>query len=518
MHGRQFVGWLVCVLQFTASPAQHDSQKALKQPHGSSIRRSLGSPSGAADNRLDNPPLQPMADVRRLAMILPEPSTDPAVVKVLTAEREMRSHRRRLSLFAPKPATQPGKTGGTVPSEPHNGPKPAVKGERKASRPESHGAEALSPSQLHAVAETLFFDALVERLSGHNSVQIVPQPETQAALQTLGLSRPEAMSVESLAAVSRKLSCDAVLIPMAVHVRTRETEMRALSLWVRLRLFRAVADESGERTAIRAARLPGDYAAAGAAVSERVPFQNRFLKEWPQLSAEAAHQAASVAARTLATGVVAPFAHEGDHVAILPVNAPAQADALVFHPGGRSVLPSALQHLPTDVSAYYHPDVLPLFPDAVVNTRDTGRALATEKRHVEALWMKNEMPDSAEAAAFGKRLKVQYVLLARVSDLELAMGDSAAVPVDLASPIHGRPNEKAPPNSTPLDTASAEAVGALVRVSDGAVLWQGRTTATTTRQIGDRNAATRTRVAFDAVRFSLLQLERRFRQYRLRFE
>jgi hypothetical protein len=83
-----------------------------------------------------------------------------------------------------------------------------------------------------------------------------------------------------------------------------------------------------------------------------------------------------------------------------------------------------------------------------------------------------------------------------------------------------RPNVSGDAYADAQESATAEAIGALVRVSDGAVLWSARTTATMTgsTRANETAPAARRRVALDAVRFSLVQLERRFRQYRHRFE
>ena len=103
--------------------------------------------------------------------------------------------------------------------------------------------------------------------------------------------------------------------------------------------------------------------------------------------------------------------------------------------------------------------------------------------------------------------------MARVSDLELAV---TTVPTSAAS----TPPKDPRPDADAQESATAEAIGALVRVSDGAVLWNARTTATMSGGVraNETPAASRSRIALDAVRFSLVQLDRRFRQYRHRFE
>jgi hypothetical protein len=241
------------------------------------------------------------------------------------------------------------------------------------------------------------------------------------------------------------------------------------------------------------------------------------MKEWLQLTLEASRATAACCGKTLQTGIEAPLSRYSDRVAIMPVHAPSQADALLFHSGGRSVAPGALQHLSTDVSDYFHPDVLPVLPDAVVPGRSVAETVPAVQREDENLWTSDERPAAQRVASLGRRLKVQYVLMARVSDLELALIRPAQTATALSS-ADSHSNAQSTDAGT-RDTATAEAIGALVRVSDGEVLWNERTKATMTgQQEGAGNEKSRRHMAVDAVRFSLIQLERRFRQYRLRFE
>ena len=126
MRWGQLAGWLVCALQSTASPARQDSQQIVDRPPASTVRRAIGSLPDAALNPLDTRPLPAMAEIRRIALILPQPSVDPAVMKIIADEREMRSHHRRLSLFAPKPSSQAGKAGGPAAPNGSGGPKMAA--------------------------------------------------------------------------------------------------------------------------------------------------------------------------------------------------------------------------------------------------------------------------------------------------------------------------------------------------------------------------------------------------------
>jgi hypothetical protein len=290
-----------------------------------------------------------------------------------------------------------------------------------------------------------------------------------------------------------------------------------MAVWMTIEVARPAGDTASGAKSSESGTSAVLFAAAGASSSERAPFQDRFMKEWPQLTLEASRAAAACCARTLQTGVEAPLSRYEDRVATLPVHAPGQADALLFHSGGRSVAPALLQHLPTNVSNFFHPDILPVMPDETASARAVAEAISVERRGEDPFWTSDERPSGQRAAALGRRLKVQYVLMARVSDLELALVNGPRMAAGALST--DRTADVLTADSAPRDTATAEAIGALVRVSDGAVLWNERTKATMSGQLEGRGLENaRRHMAIDAVRFSLLQLERRFKQFRLRYE
>ncbi|HLJ56043.1 MAG TPA: hypothetical protein VKT77_13470 [Chthonomonadaceae bacterium] len=485
----------------------------------------------------------PLADVRRVALLLPDESADPTVRSVVAAERSAHARRRRLGLFAPKPApgagsgtaAPPGKSGaGSGSTAPKGGAgrgfaatparsadgrpaEPPGKGTRGGAAPSAPSVRQTNPAapapatasptdlsdeQLRDVAQALYSDALAARLPDRIAAQVIPQADLGDALAALKLSRSAPPSPAALRALCDRLNCDAVLVPTACSVRSLEAQVRAVAIWSNLRVLRP----AGRARRASEADLP----VAGAAVSDRAPFQDRFYKDWPQLATEAATQAADVAAHSLATGVPAPLVRPQDRVAVLPVRAPAQADALVFQGGGRSVLPNALKQMPGDVTSHFHPDLLPVFPESVVTLTDGASGPG---RRPDDVWIRGETPDPAAAAAIGRRLKVQYVLMARVADLQMS--------IEMAGgPDAPSPGQAVAHYAESQESATAEAVGALVRVADGALLWSARTTATMTGRTrsGEAAALARRRIAVDAVRFSLVQLERRFRQYRNKFQ
>jgi hypothetical protein len=367
-------------------------------------------------------------------------------------------------------------------------------------------------------------------------MQIVPENEVENALKETGLTLETVNTAANAEQLSARLHCDAIIVPRLLRLRLREGETRDLAFWASLRVYRlnrveadgtrnSSGTDAGTKTT-KASIVTTDYPISGAASSERAPFQSRYLKDWTQLVQEAGKQAAGIASQTFLTGNIAPFARQSDIVALIPVESPAQADALIFKSAGRRVIPNALTHLPSDVSARFHPPLLPLFDDAVLKSDSVKHALSGLRLAPDSLWSKAEMPDTAKARLLGLQLKADYILMARIGDLEIAqeMGrPRGSAPSNLNVNAEARdPGAGSRTLSGQQVSASAEAIGAFVRVSDGALLWHERTTATSTIALpagtpeGDSPAARR--AATDAIQFALLQLERRFRQFRSRYE
>ncbi len=457
----------------------------------------------------------PIGDVRRVALMPSASSADPLVQKTLSDIRALGARKRRQSLF-----TLPAPSDGTrrvVPSRdvsPHRNPGKAATVTR--SQGSAVSVPPYAPQQMEDIAAGLFRDALSARLSGRLNLEITPEAETVSAARDLNLKSAELLSGVSVASLCKRLKCDAIIVPRVIRLRSRVVGTRVLSIWTTVRILRP-----GSRSTTAGAAPPSvlELPAAGASATERAPFQERFMKDWPQLLTDAARQAAAITVRTLVAGEVAPFVRVSERVGVAPVSAPAQADALVFHAAGRTVVPAALTGLPVDVSTYFHPDLLPLFPDDVVSSVGAATALAGEPPGAGGLWTKSEAPDSVRAAALGRRLKVQYIVMACVCDLEMALNDPQQGRDRLASHTAIGAQDGQSADSPALESATAEAIGALVRVSDGAILWRDRTSATMHGGAGGSGAAAfRKHIALEAIRFSLVQLERRFRQFRLRYE
>lgn len=531
MCRKQIVGWLALwLLQFalTGGPAQQNNARPfdLRDSRPYVLPCNLEEPPRETPA---NPPYAPPAAlIRRVAIISPPLSTETRVLEAVNRERAMRTkHRRRLPLF--------------IPGLPKVSGPSSAKGRKDTAghqkEPENKPEEApdLSPEQLQAVGEILFEEALVEKLNTNLNLQIVLDSDVETALTELHLSRNAINSLANAEKLNARLNCDAIIVPEAVHLKMREGENRDLALWTGMRVYRSlqlesspINDASAPRKEIgkKIAMPPAEYPAAGAASSDRAPFQSHYLKDWTQLVQEAGNQAASIAAQTFATGIVAPLARQGEKVALPPVTAPVHADALIFKATGRMVMPNALSKLPSDVSSRFHPNLLPLFDDAMIRPETVKRTLRALRIPPDALWTKEELPDISKARLLGSRMKADYLLMARIGDLELAQ--EMGSPGNTESSSLEEPGQEKRAGVSPQSrasermTARAEAIGAFVRVSDGAVLWHERTTATSASSAspgnpeGDSPAARKAVSA--AVHFALLQLVRRFRQYRSRYE
>lgn len=442
------------------------------------------------------PPPEPV--LRRVAL-LPPPVPDAAMQKWIAAERAAGAQDTRrsglLSLFfnrksAPKtskptPQTQKG-------------------GHEKA--PPSPEATA---EQLHALCEALFYDDLAERLRTRRHLSLPTAAEVRSALTTLHLTPASLHDSAAARRLGRELDCDAVLLPQLTHLERNDGLARSVTLRGAMHLVRldpsVRPQEAGMRRGgkrlLPVPALPPAFPFFGTAGTGHVLFKESYRRTAVQLAAEAAQQAAAVADHTFRTGEIAPFGQAEERVALLPVFAPANADALIFAPEGRRVAAAAVRDLPADLASQFHPDIAPLSGREVVSAARSGAILKQEGITVEALW-RQDQPEATRVQALGARLGVSYVLMAHITAVELQTGTP-----DAGAAFATR-------------EARAEAVGALVRVADGVVLWQDHAAATMTlHPTGDARSRSIDKEAVqEAEHFALTELQRRFRAYRARFE
>ena len=251
---------------------------------------------------------------------------------------------------------------------------------------------------------------------------------------------------------------------------------------------------------------------AGASSSERVIFRSRYKKKQEDCLRDAAQQAANYLMHALRTGEFNPFMRPADRLAIAPVLSPVQADKLIFTPSGRRVQPVAVRDLAQDVSALFTPDLLPLTADRIVDASEVKEALAKSSQNAErqkseaVLWTADHGPDMPRVLTLARGLHVDYILLTRINDIELSEGQAG--PALLAS---------SGPTAEPLEqSANVDASAILVRVSDGVLLWQDRGSAIMKSVNG--HIQNYRGLIHDATRFALLELQRRLRLYRAKFE
>jgi hypothetical protein len=443
--------------------------------------------------RAQETPPQP---VLRRVVLLPPPPSDVAMQKWITAARAAATQGPRpgglLGLFAPKKsaalpaAAEPGKKKG---------------GEKPVPLPDA------TPEQLHALCETLFYEDLAVKLRTQRHLIVPTETEVRSALTTLHLTTVSPQDADSARRLGQELDCDAVLIPELTPPERMEGATRSVTLRGTIHFVlldpadRLGAVPSRKRRTHDRPALPPVFPFVGTAASGHTMFQEGYSRTAVQLATEAAQQAAAIASHTFWTGEIAPFAQGAERVALLPVPAPATADALLFTSAGRRVASAAVRDLPTDLAAQFRPEIAPLSGKDVVSAEASRSLLQQEGITVEALW-RQDQPETARVQVLGARLRATYVLMAQITAVELQTG----------TPDAGQ--------EFATREARAEAVGALVRVSDGVVLWQDHATATMTLHPteADKPHSIDKQAVEQAEHFALTGLQARFRAYRTHFE
>jgi hypothetical protein len=401
-------------------------------------------------------------------------------------------------------------------------------------------AETATPAQLQAFGEAIFAEALVKRLQEKFRAFLLPDKEVQAALKAQGWTPTDAAKPENALRLCATLESDALLSVSPAKVRVRETRTREVTFQISLRLpvLRAMpseekgvgyrvsgvgefpngapsADNTNEPEKQEGAdsRHPTpdtqhpalQFRVTGKASVGRILFRTEFANSRRNLVRDAARLAAARAAHTLWTGETDPLEHEGVRLALTPIPVPSVADKLQFTAQGRQALPGAVRLLLADGAALFAPDLSPLTGEAIITPKRTGDILRQMGITPEQLWTREGMPNIQLLRSLGQKLKADYLLLARVVSLEVRDAPVAGGTSEIAREIE----------------AQAEAVGSLVRVSDGVILWQERANANMVERVrpdaNGKTNVTETRIAQMAVRFALLQLQRRFRGFRHHF-
>ena len=468
--------------------------------------------------------------------------SDTTVQQILEYERAERekAHRKpgsftlRLPGIGGKsPSPGPAKTKPSPPAPPKGGITPP--------------GENISTAQLRAITDTLLAEAFTARLR-RLKIVVVPESEVQSALSTLKMSAAEAARPEGAEKLRAQLNGDAVITLSSVRVRVEEQQTRTLALWATVRIpalrtaqhiFPPLPASPEIPIASEPLAPQAGFAISGAATTAHAFLKPSFARTPASLASSATEEAAAIALHALRAGSVPAFPQEDAQVALLPVPSPTQADALLFAPEGRTLLAGAVRNLPANASERFHPEMLPLFPEAIRDTTVTEKAMRGLHFNFDMLWAKGQLPNRERIRALGRQLGVGYILMARITDIEVDTGALSqrvsTAPAEAFPPTpeitppgqNGRP-APAPPKSlrlapTPVPPwerqGRAEAIGMLVRVRDGVILWQGSAAATmNSRQVLTDKAqiqAANHQIAEDAARFALLQLQRQFRAYRM---
>ncbi len=403
-----------------------------------------------------------------------------------------------------------GKRGRTASPRPPRRPNDRfTKLQQRAPKTKTPALPPLTASQLRTVARVLFRETLADRLQTALKASLVPDEMAAGALQGLSLDDLTPVSAAKVAAQCR---ADAVLTIEGAALTLPAKGGKQTVLRVRLRCFGPRLLPAPDANTGLPER---DFVAASAAERPVTPFGKRPSRIGGQGTGRAARQAALRAAHTLRTGEILPLCLPGVKFALAPVPAPTAADALVFAAGGRNFQKGATRGLSAEMSGFFTPDLAPLPAAALLPPYKLRQLLARQGLPITALWTKEDEPQSERARSAARKLGADYILMAAVSDLEVDAGLEAQAKTTAESPDGTRP-------MIWLAEARAEAVGVLLRVSDGAILWRDRAAVTLpTRADRARSFSTLRQeqtAARDAAKFALLDLQRRFHRYIAHFE
>lgn len=370
--------------------------------------------------------------------------------------------------------------------------------------------ETATRAQLQAFGEAVFTETVAQRLKERLQTQVLSDSAVEAALKTLGWTAEMGARPENAPRLCAELESDGMLVVAPAEVSVEEGKTRAVSFRIRMQLpvLRAMPplpnSGSGPEPVPAAAPLR-TLPVSGAASVGRVLFRTDFALSCRRLVRDAARSAAARAVHALITGETDPLEREGARLALTPIPAPTQVDSLRFSAQGRTVLPGAVRGLLADGSSLFSPKLFPLKEKDIIAPKRTADALRQMSITPEHLWTKEGQPDISLLCALGKRLQVDYLLFARIASID----------------VQDAPTQGSAREADREIEAQVEAVGGLMRVADGALLWQERAQTSMREESHSeeetRMAATTSRIAHQAEYFALLQLQRRFQRFRDHF-
>ncbi len=380
----------------------------------------------------------------------------------------------------------------------------------------------IPPSQWRTVASALLRDILSRRLQDRTGVVLTDESVVRSALAASGTNESDESSVSGLTALNTTLKIDAILTPEITRVDFREAGERSVLIWGKMKIVGIVGALSRLQLNSSSSVLPAAESAAwmfpisGVATNETAAFRPAAPVSRLGLVRRAVNSAALAIMHTLYSGEMDPFATLGTRLALLPLVSPIMADKLIFKDSGRETQIVSLGSLPADLSVWFRPNLLPITTRYIVDTSTTGSHLSSRALSSAHLWTSEYEPSSIFFQELGRRLKTDYILAARINYIELEQGQKEN---SLGISVSSNSRKVSDPV---VHAARAEAAGTLIRVADGAILWKEFASASMTTQDNpaikkNSNDIDRT-TARDAVKFALIELQRKFRKYRSKFQ
>ena len=376
-------------------------------------------------------------------------------------------------------------------------------------------ADDLNEAQLNDYLVLCLKDALSERLKTRCNVSLPASDAVNKGMAELKIRQGNITDSEAEKLCS-SLDCDAVIVVERPLIIRQDGTQRELLVRndVRLAALRSTSGKfiptgkskpKGGRP-VRKNREPGTFTVAVSAVATRAFLKPGFSQEPAEMVQTAAGDLASQVIHTLTSGETYPLNAPRTRLALSSVPAPPDADMLIADGTRRFTETQAVPMLTTNCTDYFHPEWSPLLKTDITLPAQMDSALKQRGLTALSLWKDSHVPDTRAVQSIGKAMNVQFVLISRVSDVQ-----ATAYP---QHPAEGRLSDE------PCREAHAEAVGALIRVQDGEIVWSGRGDATITSRevVKPEAAASANRQACQmAEKFALIDLKRQFSQYRSGF-
>jgi len=398
----------------------------------------------------------------------------------------------------------------------------AVPGKSQKVKPEAT-AHDMSQPQFSALSGLLLRDTIVDRLEKRYRISVVRGADVDSALKGLHVKSAKQIEIDQAQALCQKFDVDAVIIVDSPVVTETKGITDDFIVRVRVRLaalrdphggfvsynVRGKTQKSSKTHAPTTLKAGFEFTVAGAAQSYRALLKSGYSTDPDVLIQNASQATAELALHALATGKQPPMMEPNTHVAIAPVLAPDTADSLIFSATGRRTESDFVRGLPVEDSEYFHPDLLPVISSEVISSQRVVAALRASKHNMAALWNDAHTPNINAVCQLGSSLHVEYVLLARITDIEAAVAPptEAATGTTPASPAA---------SDSWLRKAHAEAVGALVQVSSGTIVWtdRGETTVTSRERVtAESEIGARKQICLQAEKFALIDLKRQLSHF-----